>query len=447
MTTRGAGAPRCAAVPTAGRRRSAARRRRAARARAAAPATATTAMHEERRADAAAAPAERVVRDGDAPAARPRDAVVATAPAACAARRPRSATAAKPRTFSHISAAARAADAAPSHARMRRLSQPGDSTSQREELAHEDQRRRSATARCSAVEQPSAANQRSASPDTQRQLRIELQHEHGQVRRAERAAEQRVREHAQEPHRSASRSTARADALSLPMTIVGRAGRVHRDRTRGSRPTTTSSRSRRPRSPPPRAPGQFVMVKPKRGIDPLLRRPFSIFEILRDADGTPHGICLLNKRVGVGTGLLFDAEPATGSAASGRSASRSCRSIRPPKPGWSPAASDSRRLRRWPKRWPRAAHDGDAVLRRAPRRGPVLRRAVRALGVRARARDRGRQPRRARLHHRAARARAAPAPADAPVATLCLRADADDARGRRRSPPRAGRPSTCRSSR
>ena len=31
-------------------------------------------------------------------------------------------------------------------------------------------------------------------------------------------------------------------------------------------------------------PGQFVMVKPSRGMDPLLRRPFSIFEILRDRE-------------------------------------------------------------------------------------------------------------------------------------------------------------------
>ena len=30
------------------------------------------------------------------------------------------------------------------------------------------------------------------------------------------------------------------------------------------------------------APGQFVMVKPGRGGDPLLRRPFSVFEVLRD---------------------------------------------------------------------------------------------------------------------------------------------------------------------
>jgi len=56
-------------------------------------------------------------------------------------------------------------------------------------------------------------------------------------------------------------------------------------------------------------PGQFVMVKPAAGFDPLLRRPFSVFEILHDPDGTPRGITLLNKRVGVGTGLLYAARP------------------------------------------------------------------------------------------------------------------------------------------
>jgi dihydroorotate dehydrogenase electron transfer subunit len=56
-------------------------------------------------------------------------------------------------------------------------------------------------------------------------------------------------------------------------------------------------------------PGQFVMVKPQAGIDPLLRRPFSIFERVLDASGTPVGITLLNKRVGAGTKLLFAAEP------------------------------------------------------------------------------------------------------------------------------------------
>ena len=55
-------------------------------------------------------------------------------------------------------------------------------------------------------------------------------------------------------------------------------------------------------------PGQFVMLKASRGMDPLLRRPFSIFEILRDDDGTPRGITILNKRIGKGTGLLYEIE-------------------------------------------------------------------------------------------------------------------------------------------
>lgn len=54
-------------------------------------------------------------------------------------------------------------------------------------------------------------------------------------------------------------------------------------------------------------PGQFVMLKPSRGFDPMLRRPFSIFEIVRDARGETIGLSVLNKRVGVGTSMLFDA--------------------------------------------------------------------------------------------------------------------------------------------
>lgn len=57
------------------------------------------------------------------------------------------------------------------------------------------------------------------------------------------------------------------------------------------------------------APGQFVMVKAATGHDPLLRRPFSVFEILRDARGTPTGLSLLNKRIGVSTSLLYSARP------------------------------------------------------------------------------------------------------------------------------------------
>ena len=54
-------------------------------------------------------------------------------------------------------------------------------------------------------------------------------------------------------------------------------------------------------------PGQFVMVKAAVGHDPLLRRPFSVFEVLRDNTGAPAGISLLNKRIGVSTGLIYAA--------------------------------------------------------------------------------------------------------------------------------------------
>lgn len=57
------------------------------------------------------------------------------------------------------------------------------------------------------------------------------------------------------------------------------------------------------------APGQFVMVKASNGADPLLRRPFSVFEILRDQQGTPTGLSILSKRIGTSTRLLYDARP------------------------------------------------------------------------------------------------------------------------------------------
>jgi len=57
------------------------------------------------------------------------------------------------------------------------------------------------------------------------------------------------------------------------------------------------------------APGQFVMVKPGADHDPLLRRPFSVFEVLRDPAGSVTGLSLLNKRIGVSTALLYAARP------------------------------------------------------------------------------------------------------------------------------------------
>jgi dihydroorotate dehydrogenase electron transfer subunit len=57
------------------------------------------------------------------------------------------------------------------------------------------------------------------------------------------------------------------------------------------------------------APGQFVMVKPGHDFDPLLRRPFSVFEILRSDRGDVIGLSILSKRIGVTTRLLYDVEP------------------------------------------------------------------------------------------------------------------------------------------
>jgi len=54
------------------------------------------------------------------------------------------------------------------------------------------------------------------------------------------------------------------------------------------------------------APGQFVMLKLQRG-EPLLRRPFSVFEVLQE-NGRTVGLSILNKRIGPSTRLLFDAQ-------------------------------------------------------------------------------------------------------------------------------------------
>ncbi len=56
-------------------------------------------------------------------------------------------------------------------------------------------------------------------------------------------------------------------------------------------------------------PGQFVMVKPGSGDHPLLRRPFSVFEVLGEETGRIVGLSLLNKQIGVTTRTLFGLEP------------------------------------------------------------------------------------------------------------------------------------------
>ena len=56
-------------------------------------------------------------------------------------------------------------------------------------------------------------------------------------------------------------------------------------------------------------PGQFVMVKPVGVTDPLLRRPFSVFEVLRNSAGDVTGVSILNKRAGRSTSKLYELEP------------------------------------------------------------------------------------------------------------------------------------------
>jgi dihydroorotate dehydrogenase electron transfer subunit len=55
-------------------------------------------------------------------------------------------------------------------------------------------------------------------------------------------------------------------------------------------------------------PGQFVMVKAGDRLEPYLRRPFSVFEVLREGR-SPIGVTLLSKKIGPSTSVLFDARP------------------------------------------------------------------------------------------------------------------------------------------
>ncbi len=56
-------------------------------------------------------------------------------------------------------------------------------------------------------------------------------------------------------------------------------------------------------------PGQFVMVRTAPGDSPLLRRPYSVFEVVRDEGGAPAAISLFVKCVGPGSQRLYDASP------------------------------------------------------------------------------------------------------------------------------------------
>jgi dihydroorotate dehydrogenase electron transfer subunit len=80
-------------------------------------------------------------------------------------------------------------------------------------------------------------------------------------------------------------------------------------------------------------PGQFVMVRTRACDAPLLRRPYSIFDLLKDHDGRPVGFSILNQRVGTGSGLLFSARPGDRFACLGP-LGRPFSVVRPPDAAW-----------------------------------------------------------------------------------------------------------------
>lgn len=56
-------------------------------------------------------------------------------------------------------------------------------------------------------------------------------------------------------------------------------------------------------------PGQFVMVRPTATLDPLLGRPFALYEVVRSSDGTPEAIDVVYMVVGRGTAALSERTP------------------------------------------------------------------------------------------------------------------------------------------
>src|SRR4051812_8500535 len=80
-------------------------------------------------------------------------------------------------------------------------------------------------------------------------------------------------------------------------------------------------------------PGQFVMLKPSHGMDPLLRRPFSVFEVLHNRGGAPAAISILNKKAGIGTSLLYEAERGATVACLGP-LGRPFEAVAPPSEAW-----------------------------------------------------------------------------------------------------------------
>jgi dihydroorotate dehydrogenase electron transfer subunit len=51
-------------------------------------------------------------------------------------------------------------------------------------------------------------------------------------------------------------------------------------------------------------PGQFLMIRPDSGTDPLLARPFALYDVARDPSGAPNAIDIVYLVIGRGTSVL-----------------------------------------------------------------------------------------------------------------------------------------------
>jgi dihydroorotate dehydrogenase electron transfer subunit len=56
-------------------------------------------------------------------------------------------------------------------------------------------------------------------------------------------------------------------------------------------------------------PGQFVMVRPSTALDPLLGRPFALYEVIRSSSGEPEAIDVVYLVLGRGTAALAERKP------------------------------------------------------------------------------------------------------------------------------------------
>ena len=110
----------------------------------------------------------------------------------------------------------------------------------------------------------------------ERQRRIELQDERQHVAGGKHTGHERVREHSKIAHchgvycRDADRRRPREVIANHPLSTDYNVLAL-------AAPAIAAAA----------APGQFVMVKAAASHDPLLRRPFSVFEVFRDARGRP----------------------------------------------------------------------------------------------------------------------------------------------------------------